>query len=102
MQENKNILVEIGSHTDSRGSTTSNLSLSERRAKAVVEYMILKGISKERLIAVGHGEDNLWTIVEMVLIVLNPFMLKIEELSLKYFKKNQIKKAGEYSAFFMF
>jgi len=40
--------------------------------------------------------------VEMVLIVLNPFMLKIEELSLKYFKKNQIKKAGEYSAFFMF
>jgi len=59
MQENKNILVEIGSHTDSRGSATSNLSLSERRAKAVVEYLILKGISKERLIAVGYGEDKL-------------------------------------------
>ena len=59
MQANKSILVEIGSHTDSRGSDTSNQSLSERRAKTVVEYLISKGISKERLIAVGYGEDKL-------------------------------------------
>ena len=35
------------------------MSLSERRAKSVVEYLISKGINKQRLIAVGYGEDKL-------------------------------------------
>lgn len=51
-------LVEIGSHTDAQGSSSSNQSLSERRAKEVVEYLISKGISKERLLAVGYGESK--------------------------------------------
>ena len=59
MKADKNILVEIGSHTDSRGTDSLNMSLSERRAKSVVEYLISKGINKQRLIAVGYGEDKL-------------------------------------------
>ena len=59
MLEDKNILVEIGSHTDSRGSDSLNQDLSERRAKSVVEYLISKGIDKTRLIAIGYGENKL-------------------------------------------
>lgn len=58
LQENPNAFIEIGSHTDSRGSTESNQKLSERRARSVVEYLITKGISKERLLAVGYGETK--------------------------------------------
>lgn len=59
MLKNESSTVEIGSHTDSRGSAESNQSLSERRAKSVVDYLILKGISQDRLIAVGYGETKL-------------------------------------------
>ena len=52
-------IVEIGSHTDSQGGAKSNLKLSERRAKAVVDYLVNKGVSPERLIAVGYGESKL-------------------------------------------
>ncbi|WP_421762968.1 OmpA family protein [Ekhidna sp.] len=58
MQEEPNSIVEIGSHTDARGSAEANQSLSERRAKSVVEYLISKGIDKERLLAVGYGETK--------------------------------------------
>ncbi len=59
LQDQPNSIVEIGSHTDSRGSGDANQRLSERRAKSVVEYLISKGISKERLLAVGYGENQL-------------------------------------------
>ena len=59
LKENPNAIVEIGSHTDARGSTESNQALSERRARSVVEYLIGKGIDKERLLAVGYGETRL-------------------------------------------
>ncbi len=59
MLNQPNSIVEIGSHTDSRGSATSNQSLSERRAKSVVEYLISKGISKDRLFGIGYGENKL-------------------------------------------
>jgi len=55
----KSAIIKVGSHTDSRGSAVSNQSLSEKRAKSVSEYLISKGISKERLIAVGYGETEL-------------------------------------------
>ncbi len=58
MQEDKNTIVEIGSHTDARGSAEANQRLSERRAKSVVEYLISKGINKDRLLAVGYGETQ--------------------------------------------
>ena len=51
-----NIIVE--SHTDSRGSSSYNRGLSERRAKATVQYVISKGIAEDRLKAVGKGEEQ--------------------------------------------
>jgi flagellar motor protein MotB len=53
--ENSDITVEIGGYTDSVGTDSYNLKLSERRAISVVNYLINKGISKERLIFKGYG-----------------------------------------------
>jgi OOP family OmpA-OmpF porin len=59
MREKPGISIEISSHTDSRGSSTANQTLSERRAQSVVRYLQTKGINKSRLVAVGHGENKL-------------------------------------------
>ncbi len=48
--------VEVRGHTDSVGSETSNLDLSQRRADSVRDYLVSKGISPEKLTAVGKGE----------------------------------------------
>jgi peptidoglycan-associated lipoprotein len=56
--DNPNIVVELGSHTDSRATDAYNLNLSERRAQSVVNYLIEKGISRERLVAKGYGESQ--------------------------------------------
>lgn len=53
------IRIEINSHTDSRGSASSNERLSQRRAESVVNYLVSKGISRSRLVAKGYGEDRL-------------------------------------------
>ncbi|HET6990917.1 MAG TPA: OmpA family protein, partial [Bacteroidia bacterium] len=59
LELNDNISVEIASHTDSRGSDSYNLTLSQARAKSCVDYLISKGISAERLQAQGYGETQL-------------------------------------------
>lgn len=51
--------LELSSHTDSRGSDSYNERLSSNRAKAAVEYIISKGISKNRVVAKGYGETQL-------------------------------------------
>ncbi len=56
--ENPTIVVEIGAHTDSRGSKEYNITLSQGRAASVVKYLISKGIPAGRLKAVGYGESN--------------------------------------------
>jgi len=53
------VAVEIASHTDSRGSKESNQDLSERRAQAVVIYLISKGVSRSQLVGKGYGETRL-------------------------------------------
>jgi peptidoglycan-associated lipoprotein len=58
-KENPDLTVEIGSHTDSRGSDAYNEKLSQGRAQSVVDYLVEKGIPKERLIAKGYGETKL-------------------------------------------
>ena len=58
LQENPDIIVEISSHTDSKGSSTVNEKLSQRRAHAIVQYLINKGISPKRLVAIGYGETK--------------------------------------------
>jgi len=50
-------LVEVAGHTDSVGSTQSNQTLSERRANTVAQYLISKGIVRDRTIVVGAGEN---------------------------------------------
>ena len=50
--------IEIGGHTDSKGSDSYNLRLSENRAKAVYDYLILKGISEKRLQYKGYGKNK--------------------------------------------
>ncbi|HRD57577.1 MAG TPA: OmpA family protein [Ferruginibacter sp.] len=56
LNENPTILIELGAHTDSKGSDEYNLKLSEARAQSVVDYLIGKGIDKSRLMAKGYGE----------------------------------------------
>jgi outer membrane protein OmpA-like peptidoglycan-associated protein len=53
------LVVEIGSHTDIRGSSAYNQRLSEFRAKAVVEYFVSKGINANRIVWKGYGKDQL-------------------------------------------
>lgn len=59
MKENLSIKIELGSHTDTRGSDASNLSLSDRRAKSSAEYIISKGIDRSRISGKGYGETKL-------------------------------------------
>lgn len=51
--------LELGSHTDARGSDEYNLSLSQKRAEAAVQYIISRGISNARIKARGYGETTL-------------------------------------------
>lgn len=56
--DNDNLVVELGSHSDSRGNDKSNLTLSQRRAESCVNYLLAKGVNKENIIAVGYGESQ--------------------------------------------
>ncbi|MGE5182002.1 MAG: OmpA family protein, partial [Acidobacteriota bacterium] len=59
LQGNPSIqLVEIQGHTDERGDDAYNLDLSDRRAHAVRQYLIDKGVDEKRLTAQGYGETQ--------------------------------------------
>ncbi|SFD12127.1 WD40-like Beta Propeller Repeat [Chitinophaga sp. CF118] len=58
MKENPTMTTEIGGHTDNVGSGYDNMILSENRAKAVLNYLVSKGISADRLEAKGYGESK--------------------------------------------
>lgn len=51
------MVIELSSHTDSRGISTYNQQLSQRRAQSAVNWLMAKGISEDRLKAVGYGEE---------------------------------------------
>jgi len=59
LEDNPQIIVELGSHADSRGSDAYNLSLSQRRAEAAVKYIVSQGIDRSRIRAKGYGETQL-------------------------------------------
>lgn len=58
MNELPNLIIELGSHTDSRGSTKSNQELSQKRAESSGKYIISKGIDAKRLSWKGYGESK--------------------------------------------
>lgn len=58
MQDNPNIIIEMGSHTDSRGTDSYNIKLSQARAQACVDYLISKRIPSSRMVAKGYGETR--------------------------------------------
>lgn len=59
MRDNPTLKIELSSHTDSRGSDSYNIKLSQRRAESAVHYIISKGIARDRLVAKGYGEARL-------------------------------------------
>lgn len=59
MKKYPSLEIELGSHTDARGSDSYNLELSQKRADAAVVYIISKGIEARRLKAKGYGETRL-------------------------------------------
>lgn len=59
MRDNPTLKIELSSHTDSRGSDSYNEKLSQRRAQAAVDYLVTRGIARERLVAQGYGEKRL-------------------------------------------
>ena len=58
LEDNVNISIELSSHTDSRGNDPYNMDLSSKRAKSAVEYLVLRGMDPERLVAKGYGETK--------------------------------------------
>ena len=58
LKNNPTIVIEIGAHTDSKGSELYNLQLSQKRAESVVKYLSEKGINEKRLVPVGYGETK--------------------------------------------
>lgn len=50
--------IEVSAHTDYKGSGSSNMALSEKRAAAVKDYLVSRGVSEKRLVAKGYGESQ--------------------------------------------
>lgn len=57
MQAYPALKIEINGYTDALGSARGNKKLSEKRAKAVMDYLIEKGVSADRMTSAGYGED---------------------------------------------
>jgi outer membrane protein OmpA-like peptidoglycan-associated protein len=58
LKRHPGLKLEVGGHTDNVGSEADNLDLSERRAKAVYDYLILNGVDPSRLSYRGYGESR--------------------------------------------
>ncbi|KQC32234.1 peptidase M16 [Nonlabens sp. YIK11] len=58
MKQDPTLMLKAETYTDSRGSASYNLDLSQRRSAAVIGYLVAKGISKDRLEGIGRGEEN--------------------------------------------
>ncbi|WP_338039017.1 OmpA family protein [Maribacter litopenaei] len=59
MEKYPSLKIKVNSHTDSRGPAAYNLWLSQKRAESTVNYMVNKGISRDRLLSEGFGESKL-------------------------------------------
>lgn len=57
LNDNPNVTIELGAHTDRKGTDEYNERLAQRRAQSVVDYLIAGGIAADRLEAKGYGES---------------------------------------------
>ena len=88
-----NAIVEIGSHTDSTGTGAYNIKLSQRRSESVVNYLISKGINKERLIAKGYG-------MQLPIAPNTNSDGIVNEAGMQLNRRTEIKIVGEISSFY--
>jgi outer membrane protein OmpA-like peptidoglycan-associated protein len=58
LAENPTLRIEIDGHTDATGTAAANMALSNNRAKAVVNYLLSKGVALRRLVAKGFGSTQ--------------------------------------------
>jgi len=58
LKENNSIKVQISGHTDNTGKPESNKVLSEKRATAVKDYLVKKGVAADRLTTIGFGQEQ--------------------------------------------
>lgn len=66
LNDNPNVTIEMGSHTDRKGTDEYNINLSNRRAKSVVDYLVAAGIAPERLTWKGYGESTPKTVTKRI------------------------------------
>lgn len=59
LNDNPELKIELSSHTDARQSEAYNQDLSQRRAQSAVDYIVSRGIDRQRLVAKGYGESQL-------------------------------------------
>lgn len=64
LRDNPNVTIEMGAHTDRKGSDEYNMRLSQRRAQSVIDYLIKAGIDEARLKPQGYGESRPKTITK--------------------------------------
>jgi peptidoglycan-associated lipoprotein len=83
MNDNPAIIIELAAHTDSRGVDRVNDDLSQRRAQAVVDYLIDEGIKEDRMIAAGYGKHQP-KIVDRETVEKYPFLTEGRKLDDKY------------------
>ena len=86
LNDNPTITIELSAHTDSRGNENYNQRLSQRRAESVVNYLIDRGIEKERLTPVGYGE-SMPKVVNRKLTETHPFLKEGDVLSDEFISK---------------
>lgn len=83
LNDNPNITMEIGAHTDMIGPNYENVILSKKRAQAVIDYLIKAGIDEERITPVGYGEDSP-VVVTKQLAQQYPFLKENDVLNEQY------------------
>ena len=66
LRDNPNVTIEMGAHTDRKGTEEYNMALSERRAKATIDYLIEAGIPADRLQYQGYGKSRPKTVTKRI------------------------------------
>lgn len=59
LNQHADMVIELSSHTDVRGSDTYNIELSQRRADAATKWLFMRGINPDRVVSKGYGETRL-------------------------------------------